>query len=186
MQLFPILKVSWLNGWIPLVGFYLVFGLLIWIFPKPVVSRLYERSGWSRRQKIMTTLAKLIAVFLFLLMIFTPLKIGKPIFIAGMIIYALGFIGMVISLVNYRNTPLDQPVTRGLYRISRNPQWVTVTLAFAGICLTIGSWIALLSLGVTVVLGHFRILAEEKACLDQYGASFQQYMEQVPRYFFFF
>jgi protein-S-isoprenylcysteine O-methyltransferase Ste14 len=185
MQLFPMLKVGWLNGWVPLVGFYLVFGLLIWIFPKPVVSRLYDRTGWGRQHRIMTTFAKLIAVFLFMLMIFTPMKIREPIFILGMVIYALGFVGMVLALLDYRNTPMDQPVTRGLYRVSRNPQWVTVTLAFAGICLTIGSWIALISLGITVILGHSRILAEEKACLAQYGDSYKHYMNQVPRYFLF-
>jgi protein-S-isoprenylcysteine O-methyltransferase Ste14 len=31
-----------------------------------------------------------------------------------------------------------------------------------------------------------RIVAEEKACLQQYGESYRSYMQRVPRYLLFF
>jgi len=33
---------------------------------------------------------------------------------------------------------------------------------------------------------HFGILAEEEACLGQYGDSYSSYVKRVPRYFLFF
>ncbi|MCK5647222.1 MAG: hypothetical protein KAH97_10600 [Anaerolineales bacterium] len=186
MEFFPELKIGLFNGWLPLVLFYAVFGILLAIFPKDVVSRLYERSGWTRGMRIMRAFGLIFIFSWFLLAIFTPLKEGSPVFIIGGLIYALGLICFVIALFNYRDTPLDRPVTKGLYKISRNPQHVTLFLSFLGISIAIGSWIATLLISIGIVLGHMRILTEEKACLDQYGDAFKSYMEQVARYFVFF
>ncbi len=49
MQLFPVLKAGFFNGWLLAAIFYLVFGILLLIFPKPVVARLYDRSGQPGR-----------------------------------------------------------------------------------------------------------------------------------------
>jgi len=186
MEFFPELKVGLLNGWLPLVLFYAVFGILLAIFPKSVVSRLYERSGWTKSMKVTRAFGLILMLSWFLIVIFTPLKVDNLVFIIGGLIYALGLICFVVALFNYRNTPLDLPVTKGLYKISRNPQHVTLFLSFLGISIAIGSWIATLLISIAIVLGHMRILTEEKACLDQYGDAFKSYMEQVPRYFVFF
>jgi protein-S-isoprenylcysteine O-methyltransferase Ste14 len=36
------------------------------------------------------------------------------------------------------------------------------------------------------LLQHFGILAEEEACLKQYGESYRVFMKRVPRYFLVF
>lgn len=187
MELFPKLELGWLNGWLPLCLLYLVFGILLLLFPKGVVAKLYDRSGWSRRQKILTAVAKLFVVLpCFALIVFSPLQIGEPAFILGSILYAVGLVGFVAALFNFRNTPVDQPVTRGLYRISRNPQWVTLMVCFLGVCIAIGSWMLVLLLLMAAPLSHFRILAEERSCLQRYGDSYRSYVQRVPRYFLFF
>jgi protein-S-isoprenylcysteine O-methyltransferase Ste14 len=83
---------------------------------------------------------------------------------------------MVTALVYYRNTPMDEPATRGLYRISRNPQWVALIVLLLGICIAVGPWTAVISAVGSMVLGHFRIIAEEQACLDQYGEAYAAYI----------
>jgi protein-S-isoprenylcysteine O-methyltransferase Ste14 len=75
---------------------------------------------------------------------------------------------------------------KGVYKISRHPQIVALFVIFTGICLAIGSWIALFALILSRVLQHFSILAEEEDCLRRYGESYRNYMEQIPRYFLFF
>jgi protein-S-isoprenylcysteine O-methyltransferase Ste14 len=70
----------------------------------------------------------------------TPLKIGDVVFVIEISFYSLGLIGFVIALYNFKNTPVDQPVTRGLYRISRHPQQLAVSVSFLGISIAIGSW----------------------------------------------
>jgi protein-S-isoprenylcysteine O-methyltransferase Ste14 len=122
----------------------------------------------------------------FLLVILTPLKTGSSPFIIGGLLYALGLIGFVVALINFRDTPLDRPITHGLYSFSRNPQQVSIFVSFLGISLAIGSWLATLLISIAIVLGHARVLAEERACLEQYGEAYKNYLNQVPRYFVFF
>ena len=88
--------------------------------------------------------------------------------------------------MTYRLTPLNSPVTDGLYRISRNPQWVSLVLIFLGTTLMSGSWFVVGIVLLMAAVGHYRILAEEQSCLAQYGSSYQDYMDRVPRYFLFF
>jgi protein-S-isoprenylcysteine O-methyltransferase Ste14 len=182
MECFPVLELGWLNGWILLGPFYAVFGLLILIFPREVVKRLYHKSGWSRGQRMMSVTTKLVAFIFLTLIFFTPLRTGTGILVAGMILYSLGFVLMVVALINFRDTPMGEPVVGGVYRISRNPQWVAIVMVMLGIAIAVGSWTALILVVVTMVAGHFRILAEEKVCLDQYGESYWRYMERAPRY----
>jgi protein-S-isoprenylcysteine O-methyltransferase Ste14 len=93
---------------------------------------------------------------------------------------------MMIALFNFRNTPSNAPVTQGLCRISRNPQWISLATMFLGSCIAIGSWLAIFLLLIAVVFYHFRILGEERACLNRFGEPYQNYLKRVPRYFLFF
>lgn len=77
-------------------------------------------------------------------------------------------------------------MTKGVYRISRHPQIVSLFFIFLGICLAIGSWAALLMLVMSRLLQHLGILAEEEICLQRYGESYRAFMERTPRYFLFF
>ena len=186
MELFPVLQIGWLNGWALMCILYSVFGILLLVFPQEVVRRLYDRSGWSRRQRVLILIGKLIALVWFPLVIFTPLKIGTPVFVLGTVTFALSLVGFVIALLNYRNTPLDRPVTKGLYRISRHPQASMLLVAFGGISIAIGSGLAVCLIAISLVFHHLRVLAEEESCLRQYGDSYRAYMKRMPRYFLFF
>jgi protein-S-isoprenylcysteine O-methyltransferase Ste14 len=186
MELVPALEIGLLNGWLLIGLLYLVYGVLLLFFPKDMVARLYDKSGRTERQKSIIYAGALSASVLFILLIFTPLKIGSNVFILGIILYALGLTGFVVALFNFKNTPHDRPATEGLYRISRNPQQVMFFVTFIGACLATGSWLALLMQMASSLFLHTRILAEEKACIEQYGDSFREYMKRVPRYFLFF
>lgn len=186
MEIFPTLVIGWLNGWVLICLIYLIYGVLLWVFPKDVVARLYDKSGRTKRHKISIYLGSLMAFINFILIIFTPLQIGSSVFITGIFLYALGLAGFIIALYNFKNAPHDRPATEGLYRISRNPQQLMFFISILGVCIAIGSWLALFIQIISTLFLHSRILAEEKACLDQYGDSYREYMKRVPRYFLFF
>jgi len=186
MELIPSLEIGWSNGWILICLLYLAYGALLWSFPKDVVARLYDKSGRAKRHKVLIYIGSLSAVIYFSLIVFTPLKIGSEVFIPGIILFSLGLAGFIIALFNFKNAPLDQPVTRGLYRISRHPQQLMFFISFLGICVAIGSWPVLLIQIISSLFLHSRILAEEKACLERYGDAYRDYMKRVPRYFLFF
>jgi protein-S-isoprenylcysteine O-methyltransferase Ste14 len=187
MELIPALEIGWLNGWVLLALPYLVYGGLLLVFPKQVIARLYEydRSRWSGRQRASYAVGRLLVLVYFALMIFTPLKTERVVFVPGIILFALGLAGFSIALVDFKNTPLDQPATSGLYRISRHPQVFMGFVLGCGICIAAGSWLALLVLILSSLFGRARTLAEEEACLERYGDSYRAYMKRVPRYFLF-
>jgi protein-S-isoprenylcysteine O-methyltransferase Ste14 len=186
MELFPDLEFGLINGWILIVLFYVVYGIMLIFFPKSVVARLYDRTDQRAYQVLRRLLGLILVLFWFILVILTPLKIGDVVFVIGISIYSLGLIGFVIALLNYKNTPVDQPVTGGLYRISRHPQQLTVSVSFLGISIAIGSWLAFVLITLGVIGAHYKILAEEEACMEKYGESYKNYMDRIPRYFLFF
>lgn len=105
MVFIPDFAFSLLNGWLPFAGYLVLFGFLIAIFPKEVVRRLYDRSLWTRRQRIITVIGKLFTLTNLVLICLSPLRIGGLLFISGTVLWALGLAGMAIALVNYRTTP---------------------------------------------------------------------------------
>jgi protein-S-isoprenylcysteine O-methyltransferase Ste14 len=186
MELIPTLKIGWVNGWTLLAIEFLFQGFLLLIFPKDVVSRLFDRSGWSVKQRVFTIIGKMFSLACLILIILSPLKINSSTFIVGLILYAIGLAGLVVAMMNFKDTPLNQPVTKGVYKISRHPQIVALFILFLGVCLAIGSLPALIALMLSKLFQHFGILAEEEVCLKSYGESYRDFMEQVPRYFLFF
>jgi protein-S-isoprenylcysteine O-methyltransferase Ste14 len=186
MELFPDLKIGWLNGWLVIILLALTDGILFLTFPKQVVMRLFDRSGWSQKQQAFTIVGKLCGLVCLALLTLTPLKIGSQIFLVGAILTALGLLGLVKALFDFKNTPLDEPVMRGLYRVSRHPQIVMSSVVLLGGCIAIGSWVAVVFWTVARFMEHFGIVAEEQVCLRQYGEAYLAYLKHVPCYFLFF
>ena len=186
MSLFPPLSLGWLNGWLLIVVFYSSFFALLKIFPKETVDRLYDDSGWTLEMARPAIIGLPFALAAMILILFTPLQISQPIFWIGLALALIGQAGFIYSLHSFNITPLDEPVTDGLYKFSRNPQWVTFAVVMIGFSLMVGSWTVLALLTVRIVMNHFRILGEERALEDQYGDSYRAYKNAVPRYFIFF
>ena len=187
LDFFPTLEIGWLNGWILLCLFYLIYGIVILTFPKDVRTKFfyYNRFRWSKKQLVFYAIGKVSVIVYLVLIIFTTLKIGTIVFILGIILFLLGLVGFIIVLSNFKNMPHNQPATKGLYRISRHPQVLMLFISGLGICIAIGSWFALFILIISKYFGHVRTLAEEEACLEQYDDFYRAYMKRVPRYFLF-
>lgn len=183
MEFLPELKLGWLNGWLLFAVLYGIFGILLVIFPSEVVNRLYERTGWTRRDYFRRIIGLPVALITLGLFIFLPLKAGTAVFWMGLLLHAAALVLFIVALINFRKTPLDHPVTQGVYRFSRNPQMAGLLLAFMGTAVAVGSWLMLILVILMSIGAHTRILAEERACLKQYGESYQAYMDTVPRYF---
>jgi len=154
MELFPNLEIGLSNGWILIVLFFGAYGIMLIFFPKNAIARLYDRSGQRKHPLIRRLFVVILVLLWFIFMSLIPLKIGDVVFGIGISIYSLGLTGFVIALDNFKNTPVDQPVTSGLYRISRHPQQLAVSASFLGICIAIGSWPAFAVLILGVVGAH--------------------------------
>jgi protein-S-isoprenylcysteine O-methyltransferase Ste14 len=183
MELFPTPAFGLFNGWLLAAVLYLVFGILLLLFPRPVVARLYDRSLEEGRRTLERLLGLLLFLGWMLLAIVTPLSHVQGVLRPGLALYALGFLGFVAALRTYAATPVDRPVATGLYRLSRHPQQCMLWLSFLGISIAMGSWIAVVVIGIGLVGAHRKVVAEEEACLRRYGEPYRQYLERVPRYF---
>jgi len=75
MELMPTLELGWLNGWILLGVENLIQGFLLLIFPRDVVARLFDRSGWNVKQRAFLIAGKVFSLACLVLIIFTPLML---------------------------------------------------------------------------------------------------------------
>lgn len=184
MELFPSLRLGWLNGWIFLPILYLSTEGLAKRLPKDISARLFDHGAWTRREEVIALFAGIPTLVFFVVLILTPLRMGSPLWVVGTVVFMVGSAACAHSIWMFARTPEGEPVTRGLYRVSRNPQTVGMFVANSGACLAIGSWTALFVVLVWQMFLHVRILAEERTCLAKYGESYRQYMAHVPRYLF--
>lgn len=184
MRVMPVFEIGMMNGWLYLVAYFIGLAMMAISFPRNKRKKLFYKpnppKGIPRREYL--AWGRIAAVAFNLLMIWTPLQIGSLSFAAGSFIYVIGYVIVIVSLVNFLRTPVDRMVTQGLYRFSRNPQWLGLVLVFMGASLAVASWLHLGLLLILVVTYHFQILTEEEACKDFYGEEYQAYINRVPRY----
>ena len=185
MEFFPELELGLLNGWILLCVWIAIQGLSVIVLPKDVRSRLFEfdRSSWSKNQRVSFASGKLFGLAFLTLAALTPIEPDTIEFIIGVGIYIIGVSGLFSTLRSFGNTPLDQPVTRGLYKYSRHPQLFMLLIIGVGISVALGSWVLLLLRVSAFGLEHAGVIAEENECLRRFGEPYKEYMDRVPRYF---
>jgi protein-S-isoprenylcysteine O-methyltransferase Ste14 len=188
MKIFPEFQLGILNGWIPLLLYFIGLILSVALYSKE--SRLWlfnNPKGESKKVLVIIRLCGQLAMIAYIvMMIFTPLYINNPIFIVGAVIYVIGYVFEMSALYFFRITPLSQPVVGGPYRVSRNPQWLGLFLVLLGSAIATQIW---LYIGMVIIVGfiyHIQILDEEAACIKKYGESYRIYMKQIPRYILFF
>jgi protein-S-isoprenylcysteine O-methyltransferase Ste14 len=82
--------------------------------------------------------------------------------------------------------PIDPPkelVITGFYRYVRNPIYVGVLLIFLGHFLWFGYWSLLMYTLIALIGVHFFIvLYEEPTLKRKFGAAYEEYCKQVPRW----
>lgn len=187
MRIIPELKFGLLNGWIPLVLYFI--GLLISVLFYSEESRIWLFNNPKEEKKrvliFLRLFGQLAMMVYILMMVFTPLKINEPIFIAGAVIYSIGYILEMSAIYYFRKTPVGQPVVKGPYRFSRNPQWLGLLLVLFGSAIATGIWLYIGILTIVGIIYHIQIIDEETACIQKYGDSYHQYMSRIPRYFLF-
>ena len=114
--------------------------------------------------------------------VFLPLELGTLWFYVGFPIALVGLVGSFVTVVDWASTPAGTPVTRGLYRFSRHPIYVTEVLLLLGVSVASASWVFLLFPVIIGVGAVYFIKIEEAQCLGHYGAAYREYMNRTPRW----
>src|SRR5512139_42923 len=111
--------------------------------------------------------------------------------VAGAVVVALGlalsFAG-VAAVIRHRTTivphhPVATLLTGGAYRLSRNPMYTGLAIAYLGLALLFGSWwpLALWPL-VIVTVRRLVIGPEEQYLTQRFGQTYTDYQSRVRRW----
>lgn len=73
-------------------------------------------------------------------------------------------------------------VDRGLYAITRHPQYLGYMLLAGGFALLSQHWLAVLLAVLGITAFTLQAVQEERACLAQYGECYARYAGRVPRF----
>jgi len=137
----------------------------------------------SKTEKIVALVTHaLIGLALVVYSIFLPLKLGTVWLYVGLPICFLALAMNLMAGVAFATTPLDEPVTKGVYRISRHPGYFGGFLLYVGIGIACASWIFLLCAVVWIISWHFGVVSEERALVEKYGDAYREYMNRTPRW----
>jgi protein-S-isoprenylcysteine O-methyltransferase Ste14 len=173
------------NAWIGSV-ILLLAGTNVMFINKKATKRLMDMSWYTRREKIAATLSMLAMYGVVIFSIWIPLKVGTMWFYSGLALWLIGIIGGLIALKNYATTPSNEPVTKGLYKISRNPLYFFYALGSLGICVASASLPLFIAWVIYNIPTHIMVLGEERYCLKTYGKDYENFIRKIPRYFLFF
>jgi protein-S-isoprenylcysteine O-methyltransferase Ste14 len=137
-------------------------------------------------QKIIGAINFFLFQGLVVVVMFMPLKFDSSYFVVGLVLFIISFVAYIMSLVAYATSNPIKPVTKGIYKLCRNPQQISTIFMWIGIGLMTSSIfiIAICVLQLFTVYPTFK--AQEKFCIDKYGFDYQDYMKKAPRYFLFF
>jgi protein-S-isoprenylcysteine O-methyltransferase Ste14 len=185
MSLVPAFELGFWNAWIFMVPALLVTLLCMLLMMKKGAPGGPARIPCkSKTTLLVASLSKIILFPAVIYSVFLPLQLGTIWSYVGLPTSPIGLVGTILVLVDWANTPGGEPVTRGIYRYSRHPMYVTEVLLLLGVSIISASWVFLL---LTIISGvgvtrPYSVKVEEAQCLGHYGAAYREYMNRTPRW----
>jgi len=182
MSLIPAFEIGLLNAWMFIIPYaYVYYGLSRLIVDSK--ATLFMQPSYTKSEKIFFGVLTVTFFGPWIYSIFLPLKLGAAWLYSGLPIYLLGLIFIIMALLIFSTTPLDEPVTKGIYRISRQPMNFGSFVVLIGMGLACASWIVLLCAILFLILqGKILEEAEERMCLEKFGNVYLEYINRTPRW----
>lgn len=181
MAFIPAFKIGIGNAWV----FMATYALVLTVFML-ASKKASAKTNITAPQKEMSRLAlrfyEISFYISFIYSVFLPLQPGTAWFVTGLIIYLLGLAMCITAWMSFAITPIDQPVTRGIYSYSRHPIYLGLFLIFTGVGIASASWVFLLLTVVRTVSSSFMAIPEERWCLEHYGDAYGKYIGTTPRW----
>lgn len=184
MDLIPAFRFALVNAWLPLMIYFLGLTASVLTFSRDMRKKLFLEPQYpvGHPRWFILLAGRIAAVAFVLLSVVTPLRVGTVLFYVGVALYVAGYAAVMVALADFKRALADAIATEGLYRYSRNPQWVGLVGVFVGTALATGAALPLALVLVLVGAYHVQILLEEEICLSAYGERYREYVARVPRY----
>ena len=183
MSLLPAFEIGLWNAWI-----FMIWLVIQALGIRLVSKELYLRMGEPPDMKATYghIIVSYISTPLWLLTtaysIFLPLQLHTIWLYIGIVVLWLSLIMNIFATFDFAETPMNKPVTKGIFRYSRHPGYVVILLTYLSIGITSASWIFLLAVIIWAVLLSLTVTDEERYCLEKYGDTYRDYMNRTPRW----
>jgi protein-S-isoprenylcysteine O-methyltransferase Ste14 len=186
MSWIPAFKIGLLNAWILMLYVPLLSPIMKVVDKVTGTSEIYKKMGgdvsYQKGEINSNKIIMVILLGLLLYSVFLPLKMGTVWFYAGLTIYLVSLAILLATMVIAASTPMGRPFTRGIYRYSRHPGYLSLFITCVGVSVTSASWVFLLLSVVSIILQNNSVIAEERACLEIFGGEYQDYSNRTPRW----
>jgi protein-S-isoprenylcysteine O-methyltransferase Ste14 len=187
MSLTPAFEIGLWNAWILWVLIFLSMIIPDFFMGKEAkirTKRAPQLVPFSKKiEKILALSTHMVIMpFSIIYSIFLPLKIGTAWFYIGLVIFILALVMSLMTTISFATTPVDKPVTNGIYRISRHPIYFSGFLVNLSISIACASWIILLCAILWIVFFHIVLPTEERFLINQYGDAYREYMNRTPKW----
>ena len=181
--LFSAAKGVYMNAFFAVIPIILIRYGLMALINKDALPRANFYAPLHKNEKpayyiyVLTNTASLLYMF------FLSIDAGSGLFPVGLFVYCLGIVLYGVSAANYAQPKTNGINTNGLYKISRNPMYVSYFIIMVG-CVLLTRSLVLLALSLVFqVSAHFIILSEERWCAGKFKDEYTEYMKSVRRYF---
>ena len=180
MSLIPAFELGIWNAWILIIPI-----IIISFFGSRILCKRESEEGSSvaKKGKTASSLYFLIVLLSYAYSIFLPLRIDTVWFIVGLLIYLPFLFFLIIGLLNFATTPADQPVSKGVYSISRNPMYVGDFMISVSIGIACLSWLFLFwGILEFLLLRYYVMAVEEPFLIEKHGDTYKEFMKRTPRW----
>jgi protein-S-isoprenylcysteine O-methyltransferase Ste14 len=186
MSLVPAFEAGIWNAWILQILFFLTMFVPDIFLDKEGrmrAKRMSQLAPFDKPQKKLALSTHVVIMPLVMIYsVFLPMKIGTAWFYAGLAVFAAALYISIATIFNAASTPKDEPVTRGIYRHSRHPIYLSGFLMYTGMGIACTSWVVLVFAVLWIVIWHIVVPYEEKMLIEMYGDLYQKYLDRTPRW----
>ncbi len=171
-----------MNGFLSILPLILIrFGVLN-ILNKNALKRAAFFTPMIGKEKVAYLFYQVSNILILLYPFFLKIETDSYWFYVGLVIYALGIILCLFSVLDFAKPAENGINLKGLYQVSRNPMYVAYFVYFLGCCLLTQSRLLFAILIVFQLSAHWIILSEERWCIKKFGQEYMDYMNKVRRY----
>ena len=167
MSFIPAFQFGLWNAWILVIPMLIIFFYTMRV-TSARESGEAEDFELTKKEKRIINAVFLPMVISFIYAVFLPLQMDTAWLYIGLVIYLFGMVFMIIAVRNFSSSPRDKVITKGLYSVTRNPEYIGLLLMQTGLGIACTSWLYLLLTVMLLILLNANLPAEEQYCLYQY------------------
>lgn len=171
-----------MNGFLLIIPFLLIrFGLLS-ILDKEALKRAALFAPVIGSERVAYWFYQISNILIFVYICTLKITADSHKLASGIAIYGIGLFLCFGSVLNFSRPTENGINLKGLYRVSRNPMYVSYFVYFLGCVFLTQSKVLFVIVLVFQISAHWIILSEERWCIQKFGKEYLDYMDKVRRY----